>query len=109
MGKPANRESTGRFKKGMSGNPSGRPKTPEEFKILVREKSTNAISTIISIMEDTTADTKDRLKASEIILSYAYGKPTQSFEIDSCIETKNKDLEDEEIAKGLLEKLRRIP
>ena len=46
---PANRDETGRFVKGKSGNPSGRPKVPEQFKELVQEKSIPALRAIIAI------------------------------------------------------------
>lgn len=79
---PQNRTKTGKFVKGVSGNPGGRPKTPETFKELVKEKSFTAIENVVSIMEDCKADSKDRLKACEIILAYAYGKPVQGIQMD---------------------------
>ena len=47
---PENRDKTGRFVKGKSGNPGGRPKVPEPFKELVQSKSIPALESIIAIM-----------------------------------------------------------
>ena len=49
---PGNRDESGKFIKGISGNPTGRPKTPEPFKELVQSKSIPALQKIIDIMED---------------------------------------------------------
>lgn len=73
------------FKKGQSGNPGGRPKLSEEFKELARSKSVRALEVIIEIAENPLADYTYRLKACEIILDRAYGKPVQQ------VDTENKN------------------
>ena len=86
----ANREKTEKksrgngkpFAKGKSGNPSGRPKVPQEFKDLAKEKSLDALNKIIEIMENPESDKKDVLRASEMIIDRAWGKATQQIEAD---------------------------
>lgn len=74
---PANRDNTGKFVKGKSGNPSGRPKTPDAFKDIVKDKSTSAITRVIEIMEDPESKPQDVMQAAKIVIEYAYGKPAQ--------------------------------
>lgn len=83
---PGNRDKAGSkskknstsFKPGQSGNPSGRPKIPEEFKELAKRYSVPALRKVIEIMESPNSDYKDKLKASEIIMDRAWGKSTQA-------------------------------
>lgn len=69
------RDDKGRFSKGYKGG--GRPKTPEVFKELVREKSMTALQRVIGIVEDPASDPKDVLSGARLIIEYAYGKPAQ--------------------------------
>jgi hypothetical protein len=71
---PANRAKAGRFQKGVSGNPSGRPKTPEWFK----EHSAEAQAKILELMHGD--DEKVALQAATLILAYSFGKPTEHME-----------------------------
>jgi len=69
------------FKPGQSGNPSGRPKIPQEFKDLAKEHSISALKKVIFIMESGISDHKDQLRAAEIIMDRAWGKATQGMEL----------------------------
>jgi hypothetical protein len=73
---PANRSETGRFIKGMSGNPSGRSKAIISFKELARSHGEEALQTVINIMRSDKAKNADKLKAVEIILNRGFGLPT---------------------------------
>jgi len=78
---PANRDDTGKFIKGISGNPAGRPKVPQPFKDLIDSKSIPALKRIIAIMEDPKSKPADVYTCAKLILEYANGKPMEKIEI----------------------------
>ena len=78
---PANRDKNGRFIKGNSGNKTGRPKLPVEFKTLAKEKSLPALQAVIAIAENPCSDPKDVISAARLIIEYAYGKPQQDVSV----------------------------
>lgn len=69
------------FPKGVSGNPSGRPKTPEIFK-----KKINKIAEELIKLAELSDDESIRLKASQLILDRVLGKPHQSIELSGDAE-----------------------
>lgn len=64
---------SGLFQKGQSGNPSGRPKIPEEIREMARAASPRALERAIELMGS--ADENVSLKAINTVLDRAYGKP----------------------------------
>ena len=74
------------FPKGVSGNPSGRPKTPPEIKEAFTKLVPRAIETLQAILSDDTARQSDRIKASEVILDRALGRAVQ--QIDASLTDK---------------------
>jgi hypothetical protein len=62
------------FKKGQSGNPSGRPKDVHKLASVARSYAPNAIDTIVEIMNDQAEHGKVRLTAATILLDRGYGK-----------------------------------
>lgn len=69
------------FEKGKSGNPGGRPKILAEVRALAREYTPKAIHTLASIMTDSDRRGSERIKAAEILLDRAWGKPTTPVEV----------------------------
>lgn len=65
------------WKKGQSGNPSGRPKENAEVKRLALEESVPSMKKLIQL-RDTSTDQKIVLAACQTILDRALGKPPQA-------------------------------
>jgi hypothetical protein len=80
---PANKKKTGKFKPGISGNPNGRPKIPEDIKDACKAASIEAISILLSLMRSEDTNAGERIKAATTILNRAWGTPAQSVEINN--------------------------
>jgi hypothetical protein len=98
MGAAISKKTVGRpFVKGQSGNPNGRPKMPKDLKEAFKAASPKALEILKKILADPEAKDSDRLRAAEIILDRAYGKPAQSVDITTDTvtiqETLNERLE----------------
>ena len=87
---PANRDLSGKFVKGVSGNPSGRAKVPEEVKKVLKANTLSAVQTLVSIMENPTSEPKDRIKCAEIILNKTLGR---NYQIEESIEMAKQKAE----------------
>ena len=65
------------FQKGQSGNPGGRPKVLGDVQELARQRSPEAINTLVKIMQNEKAPPAARVVAANSLLDRGYGKPTQ--------------------------------
>ena len=70
----------GMFPIGVSGNPTGRPKSDIKIRDLAREHTPAALNTLVEIMKNPNAKESSRVQAASAILDRAYGKPPQSIE-----------------------------
>jgi hypothetical protein len=71
---------TTHFKKGQSGNPSGRPKQDPAIRELARIHSVRAMERAVELIES--KDENVALKAVNTVLDRAYGKPSQPIDGD---------------------------
>jgi hypothetical protein len=65
------------FAKGVSGNPGGRKKVPENVGDIAREATPDAIRTLIKIMKSEKASFAVRAYCAEKVIDRGYGKPLQ--------------------------------
>ena len=68
------RDKTGRFIKGSSGNPGGRPKDEHNVIELARSYTTEALETLVELMRDG-KDERVRGTAAQALLDRGWGKP----------------------------------
>ena len=81
---PQNRTKTGTFAPGTSGNPGGRPKRTDAQKAAqeaIQALAGEAAELLAAIMRDATAPLPTRLKAAEMVLDRAIGKPMPGLEV----------------------------
>lgn len=74
---PENRTQQGRFAKGKSGNPGGRPALIGEFRDKCRERTDAALKALEDALEDPLA----RVAAAKVLLEFGWGKPSQSMQV----------------------------
>ena len=76
-----NRNSDGRFKRGASGNPTGRPRLGKDVLLLARSKTSDAIRRLAELVDDD--DPRVALKACEVLLDRAWGRPPQFLDLNT--------------------------
>ena len=86
----ANREKTGRFPKGVSGNPSGRPKRSETERAMLEaicSLAPKAVRVLEEILQDNSAPAAIRVKCASIVLERVCGTPMSIERIEQNEET----------------------
>jgi hypothetical protein len=69
--------------KGESGNPGGRPKGYGDVRELARQHTSDAVQTLVTIMNDPVAAPSARTSAASAILDRGWGKPSVVTERES--------------------------
>ncbi|MFT3842129.1 MAG: hypothetical protein QM723_34380 [Myxococcaceae bacterium] len=70
------------FKPGQVANPGGRPKGIKELRAKCREVTQEVVEFWVATMNNLKAKGADRLRASENIMAYGWGRPLQKIEVD---------------------------
>lgn len=83
------------FRKGQSGNPSGRPKTIKEVRDLAREEAPRAFRRVVKLIDSD--DERVAFVAAQEVLNRAYGKPSQQVEVRRQVLSDLSDAELEAI------------
>lgn len=100
---PANRDDQGRFPAGVSGNPSGRPKTDGWFRELARKRTKRALKALTDALVGENA-----VPAAKALLEFAWGKaPAAGFVAPGDAAEKTQGARfDPKDAKRLLKEIR---
>jgi hypothetical protein len=69
---------SGRWIKGQSGNPGGRPRIMRDVQALARQYSGQAVRTLGELMRSEATPPGVRVRAAELLLDRAWGRPLQA-------------------------------
>ena len=72
----------GKFQRGKSGNPGGRPKVLAEVIELARAETVANIETLVRLRDDPKVPPIVRLRAAEVLLDRAWGKASAHVTLD---------------------------
>ena len=84
-GLPQNRDRTGRFIAGQSGNPSGRPKG---FRAYIQESTAEGnelVDVVLAVLRDQTASNRERMEAATWLADRGFGKPQHQLGTMMCL------------------------
>ena len=73
---PQNRDISGRFLKGTSGNPAGRPLG---FRAYIKESTAEGnelVDVVLAVLRDQNASNRERMEAATWLADRGFGKPT---------------------------------
>ena len=79
---PEKRDKTGRFVKGQSGNPGGRPKKPPELETYAKD----APAKLRAIADDPATPVKIKADIEKFFFEAVYGKAAQAVDLEGKVE-----------------------
>lgn len=79
---PGNRDKAGRFVKGQSGNPNGRPKKPPELELYAKD----APAKLRAIADDPATPVKIKADIEKFFFESVYGKAPQAIDLEGKVE-----------------------
>lgn len=79
--KDKSKENLRPWKKGQSGNPSGRKKIPEDAKAMLKAATPAAVKLLVDTLNNTNEKTETRVKCAETVLDRVYGKANQPIDL----------------------------
>lgn len=85
---PVIRDKRGRFVKGQSGNPTGRPKKPVELELYAKD----APKKLRAIADDPDTPVKIRADIEKFFFEAVYGKAPQSVDLDGRMEQTGEQI-----------------
>ena len=77
---PGIRDASGKFVKGISGNPNGRTKVPDNVRDMLKAACPEAAQKLIDTMRNS-KDDRVAVDCAKVILDRSYGKAPQSIDI----------------------------
>jgi uncharacterized protein DUF5681 len=80
-----------RFKKGVSGNPGGRPKALKAVEEIARANTELAMDTQAEICRDKNAPAATRVSAASTLLDRGWGKPKQDVKLTGNLDVRSLD------------------
>ncbi len=78
---PSTRDGRGRFVKGFTANPTGRPLKDREVAALAQRYAPEAIGRLVEILRDPKTEPGVVVRAAQIILERGYGRPPQAVDV----------------------------
>lgn len=97
---PSGRDESGRFPKGVSGNPGGRPKTNVELVEAARELTAMALQVWEKAMTDFlegNGDASQALKAASDSMARAWGKPPERVALHAVVGVQDRERTEAEL------------
>ena len=80
---PQNRDLSGRFLKGTSGNPAGRPLG---FREQIKQSTADGnelVEVVLAVLRDQNASNRERMEAATWLVDRGFGKPTVDIALES--------------------------